>query len=129
MFEFEKMCRKYEELSYTELKEIIENESRIILPALDAVEGDGLDTFFLFAAAACGADGKLDLAEYKLFEEVTGISLSYEEATEYVAAASGKGVQALVDSIVEMFGVLDDDINTASSFSALPSVPRTGRST
>ena len=110
MFDFDKMCRKYEALSFEELKEIAANEVQIFLPALDALEGDGTDTFFLFVATACGADGKLDLAEYELFEELTGISMAYEDAVEIVEEAKSEDSQEVIDYIVDLLGVLDEDI-------------------
>ncbi len=110
MFDFEKMCRKYEVLSFEELRDIAANESKIFLPALDALEGDGLDTFFLFVATACGADGKLDPEEYRLFTELTGIDLTYEDAEDMVEEARGEDSQNVMDYIVDLFGVLDEDI-------------------
>lgn len=110
MFEFDKMCKKYEALSFEELKQIVMNESRIIMPALEALDGDGIGAFILFIATACAASGQLELAEYKLFEEVSGISVPYEDACEIVESAKGKDAQEVVDSIVDLFGVLDEDI-------------------
>ena len=110
MFEFDKMCKKYEALSFDELKEIVASESQIVLPALDALEGDGLSAFILFIATACAASGELELGEYKLFEEVTGVSVSYEDALSIVDAAKGRDAQETVNEIVDLFGVLDEDV-------------------
>ena len=110
MFEFDKLCKKYEALSFEELKEIVANESLTILPALDSLDGDGISSFILFVATVCGASGKLELGEYKLFEEVTGISVPYEDAVEIVDSAKGKDAQDIVDAIVDLFGVLDEDV-------------------
>ncbi len=110
MFEFEKMCKKYESLSFEELREIVVQESATILPALDALEGDGLSAFILFIATACAASGELELGEYKLFEEITGVTVSYEDALAIVDAAKGKDAQETVNGIVDLFGVLDEDV-------------------
>lgn len=110
MFEFDKMCKKYEALSFEELKEIVASESRTILPALDLLDGDGLGTFLLFVATTCGASGKLELSEYKLLEETTGVSLPYEEVMAMVESGKGKDAQQTVDEIVDFFGVLDEEI-------------------
>ncbi len=110
MFEFDQMCKKYEALSFAELKQIAANETRIILPALDTLEGDGLDTFILFVATACASGGKLELGEYKLFEEITGLSVPYESAMELVQSAANREAQDIVDTIVDIYGVLDEDV-------------------
>ncbi len=110
MFEFEKVCKEYEALSFDQLKTIVSTESSVILPALDELDGDGLSTFILFVATACAASGKLELGEYKLFEEVTGVTVSYEDALAIVDAAKGKDAQERVDAVVELFGVLDEEI-------------------
>lgn len=110
MFEFEKMCKKYEALSFDELKQIVQRESATVLPALDALEGDGLSAFLLFIATACAASGALELGEYKLFEEVTGVTVSYEDALKMVDAAKGRDAQETVNGIVDLFGVLDENV-------------------
>ncbi len=110
MFEFDKMCKKYEALSFEELKGIVAHESAVILPALDALEGDGLDSFILFVATSCAASGRFELAEYKLFEEVTGVTVSYETACAIVDAAGGREAQEIVDALADLFGVLDEEV-------------------
>ena len=110
MFEFEKLCKEYEALSFDELKQIVANESETILPALEALDGDGLDTFILFVATACAASGKLELGEYKLFEDATGVSTGYEDALAIVDAAKSRDAQEIVDYVVDLFGVLDETV-------------------
>lgn len=113
MFEFETLCREYEALSFTELKQIVSREGEAILPALEALDGDGLDTFLLFIATACAASGKLELAEYKLFEETTGVSVGYEEVLAIVDGVKGRDAQEVVDYVVDLFGVLDESVKTS----------------
>lgn len=113
MFEFDRLCKEYEALPFEALKEIVARESLTILPALDALEGDGLDMFILFVATACASSGKLELGEYKLFEETTGIGVGYETVTAFVDTASGKDAQETVNAVVDFFGVLDEEIKAA----------------
>ena len=110
MFEFDQMCKKYEALSFAQLKQIAADETRIILPALDSLEGDGLDTFILFVATACASSGKLELGEYKVFEEITGLSVPSETAMAIVDSAATREAQDIVDTVVDLFGVLDEDV-------------------
>ena len=127
MFEFDKMCAKYEALSFEELKEIVARESLTILPALDALEGDGLSAFLLFVATACGADGKLELAEYKLFEETTGLSVPYEDVCAIVEAAGSKQARQSADALVDLFGVLDEEVKYSMVIFCLAFAAANGR--
>ncbi len=110
MFELEKLAKEYEALSFEELKRIVTAEGRVILPTLDALEGDGLQTFLLFIATACAASGRLELGEYKLFEETTGVSVGYETVMAIVDGAKGKSAQDAMNALVDYFGVLDEEI-------------------
>ena len=113
MFEFDKLCEQYELMSFEELKAVVADESTVFMPALLALGEGGVDAFVLFVAAACGASGELELAEYKLFEESTGISLSYEEASALVDSAKGKDSQKLIDELVDTLGELDSEIKAS----------------
>ncbi|MDO4572373.1 MAG: hypothetical protein Q4C13_03315 [Clostridia bacterium] len=113
MFAFEKLCREYEALSFEELKTIVARESGVLLPALDLLEGDGLDMFLLFVATACASSGRLELGEYKLFEETTGLSVGYETVMAAVDAAGGRDAQEIVDSVADFFGVLDEELKAS----------------
>lgn len=113
MFEFDKLCEQYETMSFTELKTVVVEESAIFLPALLSLGEGGVDAFILFVAAACGASGELELAEYKLFEEATGILVPYETACGLVASAKDKDSQKLVDELVDTLGELDEEIKSS----------------
>ena len=113
MFEFDKLCEKYETMSFDDLKTVVVEESAVFMPALLALGSDGVEAFMLFVSAACGASGELELAEYKLFEEATGISVSYEAACALVESAKGKEAQKLIDELVDTLGELDEEIKAS----------------
>ena len=113
MFEFDKLCEQFETMSFDELKEVVVQESEVFMPALLALGDGGVDAFILFVSAACGASGELELAEYKLFEEATGITVPYETACALVASAKDKDAQKLVDELVDTLGELDEEIKAS----------------
>ena len=112
MFEFEKVCREYELLTYDERRDILRELADIIVPAVAAIT-DGTDAFFLLASAACAADGKLGVDEYSLFKDSTGLDISYDEAAETIRQIKGKDLNEQADAVVDMFGTLDEKIKDA----------------
>lgn len=113
MFEFDKLCEQYESMSFDELKAVVMQESAVFMPALLALGDDGMEAFILFVSAACGASGELELAEYKLFEEATGVSVPYETACALVEGAKGRDAQTLVDELVDTLGELDEELKAS----------------
>ena len=113
MFEFDKLCKDYEKLSYGELKQIVAENGLVLLPALKSFSDDAVALMILFIATACGADGKFSPEEYHLFAETTGYSLTYAEMVSAVDNASGKDSRKAVDSVIDMFGSLSDDIKVS----------------
>ncbi len=113
MFEFDKLCEQYETMSFAELKAVVIEESAVFMPALLALGDGGIESFILFVSAACGASGELELAEYKLFEEATGVTVPYETACALVDSAKDKDAQTLVDELVDTLGELDEEIKAS----------------
>lgn len=112
MFDFGKICREYENMTDGERRATLVRDSAVILPALNAINGDGVSEFVLFIMTACAASGNLEPEEYALFTDVTGISLDYGAACALVSAAATKESRNIVDVIVDTFGLLSDDIKT-----------------
>ena len=113
MFSFRKICRTFENMTDDERRASLIESARLILPELEKTYGNGVPEFILFIFAACGADGVLDASEYKLFSEVTGIELSYSEAYELVSSADTQRVQDTADDIIDMFGLLSNEVKAS----------------
>lgn len=113
MFDFSKICKEFENMSDSDRKATLARDSAVILPALSSLNGDGTLEFLLFVMTSCAADGRLDREEYKLFCDVTGIALDYNTACEMVSAATQKESRNAVDMIVDIFGLLNDDIKAS----------------
>jgi len=109
MFEFEKLCHKYENLSYEERRDELSELSKRIIPALLTIP-NGLQAFEILIRAACAADGELQASEYTLVASATGLSIGYENAEELVNNTNPKVLRELADVIVDVFGALDLDI-------------------
>ncbi len=109
MFEFEKMCRDYETLTYDERRSVLEEFAAVILPAITEVTG-GTESFRVLALASCAADGKLNEAEYALFKDVTGLDLSYDVLEDDVFDAKDRDLVSAADEVVDGFADLDVDI-------------------
>lgn len=110
MSDFAKICKIYEQMSDDERHETLVRDSEAILPALRALNGDGVTEFVIFAMTACSADGRLDPEEYRLFTDVTGIRLDYADACELVKLASTRTNRNIVDIVVDTFGMLDEEL-------------------
>ena len=112
MFEFEKLCKEYEKLSYDERRGVLTELSAVILPVTAVITG-GTEAFELLVLASCGADGKLDVEEYSLFKDATGLDISFDAARDAVANAKGKELTEITDIVVDLFGVLEPAIKEA----------------
>ncbi len=112
MFEFEKVCKSYENLSYDERRAILTELSAVILPATTLISG-GTEIFELLVLASCAADGRLSVEEYSLFKDATGIDISFDAAKEVVDVAKGKEVREAADLAVDTFGALEPAIKEA----------------
>ena len=105
MFEFDKLCREYENLTYEERLDILTDMAGVIVPAIEELKGKRKD-FFMLVSAACAADGKLDPEEYSLFKESTGLDLDFDEAAETIRQIRGK-------DLAEQANELDEDVKAA----------------
>ena len=109
MFEFQKLCREYEKLSYDERRALLEEDSAVLMPVLGAIPG-GAEAFAILVLAACAADGKLSVEEYSLFKDVMGIDLSFDASATIVECAKGKDLLEAADAVVDLFGALSMEI-------------------
>ncbi len=106
MFEFEKLCHKYEDMTYEERRDELHELSKSIIPALMLLP-NGLEAFKILIRAACAADGELQGAEYTLVASATGIDIGFENAEFLVNNTNHKALKELADVIVDIFGNLD----------------------
>lgn len=109
MFEFEKLCHHYEDLTYEQRRDELEQLSQRIVPALMLLP-NGLEAFKILVRAACAADGELQGSEYTLVASATGLDIGYENAENLVKNTNPKALRELADIIVDVFGGLDLNI-------------------
>lgn len=109
MFEFEKLCHQYEDLTYEQRRDELTQLSKNIIPALMLLP-NGLEAFKILIRAACAADGELQGAEYTLVASATGLDIGYENAENLVKNTNPKALRELADVIVDVFGGLDVNI-------------------
>ena len=109
MFEFEKLCHKYEDMSFEERRDELTELSKSIIPALMLLP-NGIEAFKILIRAACAADGQLQGSEYTLVASATGLDIGYENAEEIVNNTNPKALRELADVIVDVFGDLDLNI-------------------
>ena len=106
MFEFEKLCHRYEDMTFEERRDELTELSKSIIPAL-MVLPNGLEAFKILVRAACAADGELQGSEYTLVASATGLDIGYENAENLVKNTNAKALRELADIIVDVFGNLD----------------------
>ena len=109
MFEFEKLCHKYENMTYEQRRDELTELSKEIIPALMLLP-NGIEAFELLVRAACAADGELQGAEYTLVASATGLDIGYENAEMLVNNTNPKALKELANVIVDVFGNLSLDI-------------------
>lgn len=109
MFEFEKLCHHYEDLTYEQRRDELNQLSQRIIPALMLLP-NGLEAFKILVRAACAADGELQGSEYTLVASATGLDIGYENAENLVKNTNPKALRELADIIVDVFGGLDLNI-------------------
>ena len=98
MFEFEKLCHQYEDLTYEQRRDELTQLSKNIIPALMLLP-NGLEAFKILIRAACAADGELQ-----------GADIGYENAENLVKNTNPKALRELADVIVDVFGGLDVNV-------------------
>lgn len=109
MFEFEKMCKAFEEMSNGERKLYLQEQSVNLVKAFESIGTDGLQMFLYFMAMACGADGKLSVEEYSLLQEVTPIDLKYSEVEDLINRLNNKDSKDRARWISETVGSLSEE--------------------
>lgn len=112
MFEFDKLCKEYETLTYDERRLTLSSLSDIVLPAIEKVT-HGTESFELLVLASCAADGKLGVEEYSLFKDATGMDFSYDAAEELIKNVKGKNLFDAADVVVDTFGTINPDVKAA----------------
>lgn len=110
MFEFESMCKAFEDMSNGERKLYLQEQSIILVNAFDKFGTDGVQMFLYFMAVACGADGKLSPEEYSLLQEVAPFQLKYSEAETLVKQFSSKQQKEKATWISELVGEFSEEI-------------------
>ena len=109
MFEFQKVCKQYEKLSYDERRALLEEQASVLVPAA-ATLPYGIDSLIILVMASCAADGKLQAEEYSLFKDVTGLDLSYDLTSASIEAIKGKEIKEAADIIVDSLGEIDMEL-------------------
>ncbi len=116
---FNELCKIAEQLNSDEYTAIVIEKTSNIMPALRAVTDDpdsALEMLAAFIMASVYADGKLDEAEYELLLPVMkplfGDDFDYESAKAVVKAfkPEGKELKQLVDRLVDLLGLLSDEL-------------------
>jgi len=111
MFEYEKLFDKYEQMTFDERKELLEELSLKVIPALMPIP-NGLEAFKIIVRAACAADGDLQGAEYTLIASALGFDSGFEK-TQATVKDNADLMIRLADATVDVFGTLSDDIKAA----------------
>ena len=120
MFEFNKLCRAFEQMDPQTYNAVIAEKSVAIIAALTAITKDGMDGMKIytnFILCSIAADGKLDEAEYQIlkpaFEALAGKEVPYEDA---VAIFNEAGLnrpgeyKKVVDEMVDILGMISLDL-------------------
>lgn len=112
MFEFEKVCERYEDMIFDERKAELESLSAIIVPELMKIP-NGLDAFKVLIKASCAADGELQGAEFTLVSSAVDIDFgSFEEFEKSIKEEKDTLIK-LADITVDQFGELSEGIKNA----------------
>ena len=111
MFEYDKIFSKYEQMTFDERKELLEDLTLQVMPELMKVP-NGLDAFKIIVRAACAADGDLQGAEYTLIASALGFDSGYDK-TQAAVKDNAELMLRLADTAVDVFGTVSDDIKAA----------------
>lgn len=120
MFEFNRLCKAFEEIDPKTFKEVIAEKSASIVSALSAITRDGMDgmgIYLNFILCSIVSDGKLAEEEYGIirpaFEIVAGKDVDYEEAVtifnEY-GLNRPNAYKRTVDDMVDILGLISLDL-------------------
>lgn len=119
MKDFDLLCKEVEEMNVIEYNVLLRSLGARVKPALylltdDPAEVNGMLAMFMIASVY--ADGKLDEAEYEMIlpmlKSFFGEEVDFAEAKEMVKAfkPEGKELMKLMDNIVDLLGLLSDDL-------------------
>lgn len=111
MFEFEKIFSKYEQMTFDERKELLEELTLKVMPVIMGIP-NGPEAFKIIVRAACAADGDLQGAEYTLIASALGFDSGFDN-TQATVKDNADLMIRLADSAVDLFGTVSDDIKAA----------------
>lgn len=111
MFEFDRLCKEYEKLTYDERREMLSELYNDIYPALTAV-ANGEESFEVLVLASCSADGKLSVDEYSLIRDATGLDFSFDNASGVVSSIGCEDIQKSADGVVDFLGAISSEIKS-----------------
>ena len=120
MSNFDKFCDKIAAMPIEKKYELINDYSRTIIPALDAIveEGqNGVSIYTDFILCAVAADGKLSKEEYELmkpfFNAAADKEISYDEAVAIFKEAgldNPEKYKKSVDLMIDVIGLVSEDL-------------------
>ena len=120
MFEFNKLCRAFEEMDPNTFGDIIAEKSVAIIAALTAITRNGMDgmkIYLNFILCSIAADGKLAEEEYMIlkpaFEKLAGKEVSYDDAVAIFKEAGldkSKDYKNVIDEMVDILGMISLDL-------------------
>ena len=120
MFEFNKLCKAFEEMDPRTFIAIIAEKSAMIIAALTAITKDGMDGMKIytnFILCSIAADGKLAEEEHVIltpaFEALVGKEVTYEDAIAIFKEAGldkSKDCKNVVDEMVDILGMISLDL-------------------
>lgn len=119
MKEFDQLCKEFEQLDAATYTALLAEKAERIVPALQAVTGDGVDGVALFASFILGAivaDGKLSEEEYvvcyPLLYAFFGDEVNYEDCKKaaWQLRAENNAFKKTLDEVVDFLGMLSDDL-------------------
>ena len=119
MKDFNRLCKEFEEMDAAEYNVILDNLASRIIPALQVITDDGLKGEMIFARFLIGAvvsDGKLSEAEYAFMEPTLlrffGDTVDFDYCKKLIREnrTAGKEIKSETDRMVDMLGMLSDDL-------------------
>lgn len=119
MKDFDKLCKEFEQLDPVDYAATLALKSAKIIPALNAVSGDGLGGVEMladFVLCSIVADGKLSEEEFILMKPMMDIffgeDFDYADCKETVKLLrrDAKAFKRYLDGVVDLLGELSEDL-------------------
>ncbi len=119
MTEFNKLCKKFEEMDALQYSAILAKKSAKVLPVLSEIGGskaDGVRIFAQYVLGAIAADGRLSEEEYlivyPLLHAFFGEELDYETCKSAIRflKPESKELNNVLNDMIDMFGLFDEDL-------------------